>query len=58
MKMADLIAQLNASADLSDNENPEVIVSGGEGEEDGIFEVAYNSETGTVDILTYDRGHC
>ena len=57
MKLVDLIAQLNASADLHENDNPEVIVTSDEEDETEILEVSYNTETGTVDILIYDRGH-
>lgn len=57
MKLIDLIAQLNASAELSDEENPEVFVANTmEGDATDIFEVSYNSHTKTIDVLTYDRG--
>lgn len=55
MKITDLIAQLEASANLSSEEDPEVIVANEDEEDTNILEVSYNSYTNKVDILTYDR---
>lgn len=55
MKLNNLLAQLNASANLSDEENPEVVLVDEYGTKAEIFEVAYNNDTNQLDILTYDR---
>lgn len=55
MKLNDLLAQLKASANLSDEENPEVVIVDDEGDGIDFYEVAYNNNTNQLDILTYDR---
>jgi hypothetical protein len=54
MKLVDLIAQLQASAALSSEENPEVVLADEYDAEYKITEVQYNTRTDTVDLLIYD----